>query len=295
MSPVPAGEPAPGKVLPGVRDIAGASVLELRNPGGLAHERFGQAGILGTSVMTWLAIALATLGRFAEAPAPLREATRLAEDVGHVFSRIMPLFGLGTLKLEQGDFAGAVAPLERGLDLCRTREIPLWAPDFTWALGAAYHATGRHAEGIALMEDAARVIAQRNVRWAWWPGGVGALGRAYLLGGRLAEAARITENRLVAARQAGERGVEGHLLRLLGEIASHPACLDIDAADTHYRQALALAEELGLRPLIAHCHLGLGKLYWRTDKHEPAREHLTTATIMYGEMDMTYWLEKANS
>jgi tetratricopeptide (TPR) repeat protein len=128
-------------------------------PGGLAHERFGQAGILGTSVMTWLAIALATLGRFAEAPAPLREATRLAEDVGHVFSRIMPLFGLGTLKLEQGDFAGAVAPLERGLDLCRTREIPLWAPDFTWALGAAYHATGRRAEGIALLEESARAAA----------------------------------------------------------------------------------------------------------------------------------------
>jgi class 3 adenylate cyclase/tetratricopeptide (TPR) repeat protein len=264
-------------------------------PGGLAHERFGQAGILGTSVMTWLAIALATLGRFAEAPAPLREATRLAEDVGHVFSRIMPLFGLGTLKLEQGDFAGAVAPLERGLDLCRTGEIPLWAPDFTWALGAAYHATGRRAEGIALMEESVRAAAGRNVRWAWWPGGVGALGRAYLVEGRLAEAARIAQDRLAAAREVGERGVEGQLLRLLGEIESHPARLNVDAAEAHYRQALGLAEELGLRPLIAHCHLGLGKLYCRTQKREPAREHLIKATMMYGEMDMTYWLEKANS
>jgi hypothetical protein len=48
-----------------------------------------------------------------------------------------------------------------------------------------------------------------------------------------------------------------------------------------------------MRPLVAHCHLGLGKLYRRTDKCERAREHLTTATMMYREMGMTYWLEKA--
>jgi hypothetical protein len=61
------------------------------------------------------------------------------------------------------------------------------------------------------------------------------------------------------------------------------------------RQALALAEELGLRPLVAHCHLGLGKLYRRTDKREQAQEHLATATSMYREMGMTYWLEKAEA
>jgi hypothetical protein len=50
-----------------------------------------------------------------------------------------------------------------------------------------------------------------------------------------------------------------------------------------------------MRPLIAHCHLGLGKLYRRTGKHEQAQEHLTTATTMYREMGMTYWLEKAEA
>jgi class 3 adenylate cyclase/tetratricopeptide (TPR) repeat protein len=264
-------------------------------PEALAHERFGQAGVLGTNVRTWLAIALGTLGRFAEAHAPLREATHLAEEVGHVYSRIMPLFGLGTLELDQGDFAAAVAPLERGLDLCRTGDIPLWTPDFTWALGAAYHATGRHAEGIALMEGAARAIAERNVRWSWWPGGVGVLGRAYVLDGRLADAARLGQDGLAAARQVGERGAEGHLLRLLGEIAAHPSRCEVETAEAYYRQALSLADALGMRPLIAHCHLGLGKLYRRTDKREQAQEHLATATTMYREMGMTYWLEKADA
>jgi len=61
--------------------------------------------------------------------------------------------------------------------------------------------------------------------------------------------------------------------------------------DTRYRAALALAEQLGMRPLIAHCHLGLGTLYRRSAKPEPAREHLATAASMYRDMGMTYWLD----
>jgi hypothetical protein len=52
------------------------------------------------------------------------------------------------------------------------------------------------------------------------------------------------------------------------------------------------ASELEMRPLVAHCHLGLGRLYRRTGEREQAQEHLTTATAIYGEMGMTYWLEK---
>ena len=265
-------------------------------PEGLARERFGEAEIQGSDVRDTLARALGALGRYAEAFGRLREATHIAEEAGHVFSLLYPLFSLGTLKLDQGDFAGAVAPLERGLDLCRTREMPWLLPDFAWALGAAYHWTGRHAEGVALMEDAARGFSGRTgVSLAAWPGRVGALGRAYLLDGRLVDATRIAEEGLAAARQRGERRVEGHILRLLGDIAVHPDCFEVDTATTCYRQALALAEELGLRPLLAHCHLGLGKLAGRMGQREQARECLTTATTMYREMGMTYWLEQAQA
>jgi class 3 adenylate cyclase/tetratricopeptide (TPR) repeat protein len=264
-------------------------------PEGLAQERFGQATMQGAFARNQLAIALGALGRFAEAFVRVREAIHIAEEAGHVYSLLGPLIGLGTLKLDQGDFVGAVAPLKRGLDLCRTREAPLALPDFACALGAAYHRTGRRAEGVALMEDAARGFAERNVTWAWWAGRVGALGGAYLLDGRLADATRIAQEGLAAARQRGERGAEGHLLRWLGDIAAHPDRGEVDTAEAHYRQALVLAEKLGMRPLMAHCHLGLGKLYQRTDKREQAREHLVTATTMYREMGMTYWLEKAEA
>jgi hypothetical protein len=59
--------------------------------------------------------------------------------------------------------------------------------------------------------------------------------------------------------------------------------------------SVALARELGMRPVAAHGHLGLGKLYRRTGTREQAQEYLTTATTMYREMDMRFWLEQAES
>ena len=235
------------------------------------------------------------LGRFPEAFGRLREAMQIAEEAGHVWTLLFPLIGLGTLKLDQGDFAGAEAPLERGLDLCRTREMPLLLHDFAWALGVAHHGTGRRAEGVALMEDAARGVAERNRRWSGWAGYAAALGGAYLLDGRLADATRIAQEGLAAARQLGEREVEGRLLRLLGDIAAHPDRVKVDTAEEHYRQALDLAETLGLRPLVAHCHLGLGAVYRRAGSRQEAREHLTTAETLFGEMEMRYWVTQAEA
>ena len=73
---------------------------------------------------------------------------------------------------------------------------------------------------------------------------------------------------------------------MLGDIATHPDRFDAECGETYYRKALTLAEECAMRPLIAHCHLGLGKLYRRTGQREQAEEHLTTATTMYREMGM---------
>jgi hypothetical protein len=125
------------------------------------------------------------------------------------------------------------------------------------------------------MEDASRGLAERTVRWLGWTGRVGALGGAYLLDGRPADAARIAQDGLGSARQRGERGVEGHVLRLLGAIAAHPDRFEADAAEAHYR------------------HLGLGVLYRRAGTRKQARERLATAVTMFGEMDMLYWREQA--
>src|SRR5438093_13599780 len=87
------------------------------------------------------------------------------------------------------------------------------------------------------------------------------LSEAYLLAGRLAEASTQAQRALEFSRAHQERGNEAYALRLLGEVASQCGPPDVEPAATHFCQALALAEELGMRPLQAHCHLGLGTLY----------------------------------
>jgi tetratricopeptide (TPR) repeat protein len=121
------------------------------------------------------------------------------------------------------------------------------------------------------------------------------LGETYRLAGRREDALALTERGLSLARDRGHRGSEAWARRLLGEIVSHADHPDAAAAEAHYGAALALASELGMRPLVAHCQLGLGRVYRRKGKREQAREHLATATTMYREMGMTYWLEQAEA
>jgi tetratricopeptide (TPR) repeat protein len=120
------------------------------------------------------------------------------------------------------------------------------------------------------------------------------LGQAYLLANRTEDARACADRALKVARERGERGHEAWAFHLLGDITSHHDRPDMATAEAHYAAALALASELGMRALLAHCHLGLGKLYRRTRDQAKADEHLATAAAMYDEMDMGFYLAQAN-
>jgi tetratricopeptide (TPR) repeat protein len=109
------------------------------------------------------------------------------------------------------------------------------------------------------------------------------------------EAVQLAGRALDLARAHKERGHEAWALRLLGEIAAHQDPPEIAQAEAHYQQALALAEDLGMRPLVAHCHLGLGTLYAATGQREPARAALSAAIELYRAMEMTFWLPQAEA
>jgi Tetratricopeptide repeat len=122
---------------------------------------------------------------------------------------------------------------------------------------------------------------------------VAQLGEAYLLADQVEGARACADRGLALARERGERGHQAWVLRLLGEIASHPDGPVVATAEAHYGAAMALASELGMRPLAAHCHLGLGKLYRRTGDAPKAQEHLTTAATRYREMGMGFYFTQA--
>jgi tetratricopeptide (TPR) repeat protein len=121
------------------------------------------------------------------------------------------------------------------------------------------------------------------------------LGEAQMLGGRLEEAYALAEGARELTSRHQEQGFRAYALRLLGQIAARRDPQECEQAESHYQQALALAEELGMRPLQAHCHLGLGTLYTKTGRQEQARAALTTAIEFYHAMEMTFWLRQAEA
>jgi class 3 adenylate cyclase/tetratricopeptide (TPR) repeat protein len=256
---------------------------------------------LGTSAPTSvydrcnLVMSLAQLGRFAEATKHEAEAIRLAEPTHHAFTVGFAHRAAATLHLLEGDWTKARSLIEHGIAVLRTGNVvillPLAVASSAWVLaqlGEASEALDRLRECEQLIE---RLAAREIVTTRAWP--YHALGRACLLLGRLDEARRLGDRAVESSPR--QPGFAAHALHLLGDIVTHPDRFDAESGEAHYRQALALAEPRGMRPLVARCHLGLGKLYRRTGKGEQAQEHLTTATTMYREMGMKYWLEKAEA
>jgi len=194
----------------------------------------------------------------------------------------------------KGEIPNAIPLLERALGLCRDSDLTLLAPYVTWSLGSAYALAGRISDGLSLLHQAIDAFESAGLG-AFRSLAIIRLAEACALADRYDEATTHIGRALSLTRERGERGFEAYALRLLADIASRPDPLDVEMVGGHYRQALELAGQLGMRPLVAHCHLGLGKLYRQTGKRPEAQEHLVTAAAMYREMDMQFWLEKAEA
>jgi tetratricopeptide (TPR) repeat protein len=145
-----------------------------------------------------------------------------------------------------------------------------------------------------VLEEAIQEACSRGITWSESAAAAG-LGETQLLAGRIPDAVRWAERALNLTTRYKEDAARAHVLHLLGAIAGHCDAGNAAMAQRRYRESMALATKLRMRPLVAHCHLGLGKLYRRTGEHSQAQEHLTTATTMYREMDMRFWLEQAEA
>jgi tetratricopeptide (TPR) repeat protein len=256
-----------------------------------AHERERTSpsfGLFASWSHAWLAMALSNLGRFTEAMSHAREAVRIAETADHPFTLVEALTALGGVSLLKGDLHDAIAVLERGLALSREWKFQPWAT--LSRLGYAYALSARLPEARRLLDEVARsdttvssMGVGRATQVAW-------LAEACALDQQLDDAAQHARSALSLAQTHEERGDEAWAHRLLGEIAARRgSAVDVQAAEAHYRQARALATELQMRPLVAHCHLGLGTLHGRAGGREEAHASLTVSATMYREMEMQTW------
>jgi tetratricopeptide (TPR) repeat protein len=240
-----------------------------------------------------LGITLSEVGAFAEGIATAEEGVRIAEAVDHPLSRIAASVGVGFVSFRKGDLHQAVPVLERGLALSQSVNLPVW-PMISSSLGAAYALSGRVADALPLLGQAVEYadIVQLIANQALW---LTHLSEAYWLGGRLEDANTRAEQALAFACGHKGRSHQAYALRLLGDISVHREPPESALAEAHYRQALTLAEELGMRPLQAHCHRGLGTLYAMTGQREQARTEFFMAIELYRSMEMTFWLPEAET
>jgi tetratricopeptide (TPR) repeat protein len=203
-------------------------------------------------------------------------------------------YGVGILALRKGDLPRALPLLEQAVGICHQADLPVFFPRMAAALGAAYTLGGRVADAIPLLTQAmAQATARETVAHQVFSSL--SLSEAHLLAGLVEEAHALAEHTLALTREHQERGHEAYALRLLGDIAARREPPESASAETHYRQALALAEELSMRPLQAHCHHSLGMLYVATSQREQARAALSTAMEMYHAMEMTFWLPQTGA
>jgi tetratricopeptide (TPR) repeat protein len=245
---------------------------------------------------TVLVLCLAEVGAFHEGRARGDEGVQIAEATQHAFSRILAYWGGGLLALGKGDLHDATPLLERGLALCQAAHLPVLLPIFAAALSYAYALAGRHLEAREILAQAMAPMAPGQDSAVGFQALVSVwVGHAWLRTGRLDEAYALASQAHELAHVHRERGHEAWALHLLGDIARHHQPPESEPAATHYQQALALAEELGMRPLQAHCHRGLGTLYGATGQREQARIALSTANEMYRAMEMTFWLLEAEA
>ena len=269
----------------------GRSVASL--PERLRHERFGLPSLPSVFSRTWMAWCHAERGEFVAGIALSEEAVQIAEAADHPYSMGVASYGVGAVSLRKGDLPKAISALERALNFCQTGRLPVLFVVTAVHLGYAYAFAGRIAEALPLLEQAVEQAGSMRLG-AWHSLGVFWLAEAYRLAGRQDEAHANIQQTLEVFHRRGERGYEAWALRLLGEIHAGRAG-DLQQAEDFYHQAMSVADELGMRPLVARCHLDLGVLYRDTGRLPETHPELSAAIDLFRTMEMTFWLKRAEA
>jgi class 3 adenylate cyclase len=251
------------------------------------YQSLGYIGLPSIETLGNMVRCLAELGGFADGVAYGDEALQIAEAVDRLWERLLVYESVGGLHVRQGTLHRAIPLLERAVALSQdanfTHRHRLSAP----SLALAYALAGRAADALAVLGHVGEDLGS--------PPSPLVCGEAYLYTGRVEEAHRLAQRELTGARDHKTRGHEARALWLLGEIALRRDPPDVALAEAHYQHALALADELGMRPLVAHCHLGLGSLYLKIGRPAQARAELSAAIALYRAMAMTFWLPQAEA
>jgi len=228
----------------------------------------------------WLSWVLTDLGQFREALTLARRGIEIARVRQSRASEASTACMLGKVYLGLGAAPEAIEVLEPALKICRVYDVHDWLAPVSMCLGYGYGLAGRTAEGIPLLEEGA-AHGERIKQWTNYPARLATLAELYGDAGRQADAEATAQRAMALAVEQRRPADEAIALHVLGRITADEGLLV---------RARGLADSLGMRPIVAHCHRDLGFLYGNAGKDEEARQHLSTAESMYRELDMPIWL-----
>jgi tetratricopeptide (TPR) repeat protein len=236
---------------------------------------------------TNLAVGLAEGGAFVEAATHTCEAAHRADASTQPDSIMWANWGIGLVALVQGASGIAVGVFERLLEMCRVHDLDAYASRIMAALGCAKARAGQVNEGLALLEQAVALdtSAEPEITKSF---AVTALSEATLLSGDLGKALTIATQAVQRTRMYGERSAEAYACWLLATIHNTRAA-DLEPAANMFQAATVIATELGLQPLLAHCHLGFGDLYERRGSSPEASAHRDRGQRLLRELGMKAW------
>jgi tetratricopeptide (TPR) repeat protein len=232
--------------------------------------------------MAW---SLAELGEFARALDVGDEGVRLAESLDHPQSLVFALLGVGHVMVRRGEYAGTIAVLERAREVCRATDLPEKLLELAMPLATAYARSGRAPEAIALLDSAVALAIRLQHRYGFVLKS-GGLGEAYLCAGRAEEAMPLAQAYVELTRMIEARGSHAWALRLSAEVAMHLDPAPVEQARTALDEALAVARELGMRPLEGRCHFLLGSLHRRLGMPAAATAALMRARAIFRDLGM---------
>jgi DNA-binding SARP family transcriptional activator/tetratricopeptide (TPR) repeat protein len=259
--------------------------------GGLTSGQFGSASASAVFTTSYLARSLSELGDFEAARATADEGVRIMTPLHHPFLAVHATCSVAIVALRQGRAEDVIPVLERLREVNMAGSALVVFPINQWFLAYAYALVG-HPAAPDLLRRMERVTDEARFTY-YYPLWLTLLAEGYLLGGEPAEALRRAERALELSRARGERGHEGWSRRLIGEALSALRPPGAPETAASYRSALAIAEELGMEPLRAHCHRGLGRLAGRAGRIVEAAHHDDIACGLFRAMAMTRWLAPA--
>jgi class 3 adenylate cyclase/tetratricopeptide (TPR) repeat protein len=233
------------------------------------------------------------LGDFDVAAAFGERAVQVADELDHPQAQVTASMLHALPLIEQGKFVQARPWCERGVELGK-KNGSAWLGAAYSGLGLVLARSGNVRDGLSCLERGATF--QETVKMNYhlplfylnWAEG-------WRIAGEPQNAKRTADRALQLAVAVGERGNEARALHALGQISASAEQPDVESARNLLECAMALAGDLGMRPLVAHCEASLANLYRRANESKKAQAHFTTATTMYREMDMQFWLKQAEA